>query len=393
MFNRYMLELGSKRSAIRELHEFGRLRAESLGADSVFDFSIGNPSVPPPDCVRQTIKRLVSASDSVALHSYTSAQGSEEVRKTIADDIKQRFGVNMRADLIYMTCGASAALTAIINALAEEGDEFILPAPYFPEYTVYVTAAGAKHIDIPFKGNFDIDLDALEAAINKRTKAIIINSPNNPSGKVYSEDMILRLAEILERKNRELGITVYVIADEPYRELVFNGQKVPFVMNYYKNTAVCYSYSKSLSLPGERIGYIAVSPEAENADELYLAILGAGRALGFVCAPTLFQQVVAKCLDARPDLDIYRHNGKLLYDELTAAGFECAPPEGAFYLFVKAPDGNSQAMSERAKQLGILIVPGDDFAAKGYCRVAYCVDESLILRAAPLFKKLADSYK
>ncbi len=393
MFNDYMVKLGSKRSAIRELHEFGNRRAKVSGQDGVFDFSIGNPSVPIPAAVKDALVKLTSQSDSVAVHSYTSSQGSEEAREAISRGISKRFGKYVPSDLIYMTCGASAALAISINALCEPDDEFILCAPYFPEYTVYIRTAGGKEATVPFLENFDIDLVALEAAITPRTKAVIVNSPNNPSGKIYSLDLLERLANILSRKSAEFGKPIFIIADEPYRELVYSDKEVPYVMNVYPHSLVCYSYSKALSLPGERIGYIAICPDAANARELYSAVLGAGRALGYVCAPSLFQKMLAMCESEKAPIESYRTNCQLLYDGLTRIGFECVPPEGAFYLFIKAPNGDSEDMSDRAKEFGLLIVPGDDFAAKGYCRVAYCVDKDVIIRSLPLFEKLKESYE
>lgn len=392
MFNDYMLEIGSHLSTIRELHEFGAQRAEQLGRDSVYDFSIGNPSVPVPEGVREAILALACDKDSVAVHSYTTSQGSKEARSAIAKGIKSRFGTDISEDLIYMTCGASAGLAISINALCEAGDEFVLCAPYFPEYAVYVRSAGGKSVTVPFEPNFDIDLAALESVVTPRTKAVVINSPNNPSGKVYSRELIMKLSRILTRKSEEIGRPIFVIADEPYRELVYGDAEVPYMMNFYPHCLVCYSYSKTLSLPGERIGYIAVSPDAYKAHELYSAILGAGRALGYVCAPSLFQKVVAMCEGQKPDIQTYRENGSLLYNGLTEIGYECVHPDGAFYLFVKAPGGDSKEFSSRARNLGVLIVPGDDFAACGYCRVAYCVEKSVIQRALPLFKEIFESY-
>ncbi len=393
MFNKYMYELGSRRSTIRELYEFGKRRAEVLGADSVFDFSIGNPSVPAPKKVRTTLVRLSLEQNSTAVHGYTSAQGLAEVRSKLAESLNQRFHTAIRPDNIYLTCGASSGLAITIKAMNEKSDEFVVLAPYFPEYEVYIKAAGGKVVSVPFVEGFLPDLGALEDAITPHTKAIIINSPNNPSGVVYSAAVLSSIASIVSRKADEFEHPIYVISDEPYRELVYDGVEVPFVMNYFNNCVICYSFSKSLSLPGERIGYVAVNPKADFGGELYSAIMGAGRALGYVCAPAIFQQVIGACCDVLPNLSSYSANRDALYSMLTEIGFECTLPSGAFYLFVKAPNGDSMEFSERAKEYGLLIVPGDDFMAKGYCRIAYCVDRDMIARSAVGFKELFQSYQ
>lgn len=392
MFNEKCVELGGRDSAIRELNEYGKLRAAKFGKDSVMDLSIGNPSAPLPDAVRKAIIELANSEDETSVHGYTSKQGLYETRKAVSDGIYARFEKKVPPELIYMTCGASAGLAILFKAMAREGDEFVLCAPYFTEYPVYVEAAGAKSVTAPFDENFDIDLKALEAALSPATKAVVINSPNNPSGKIYSADIIKGLAELLERKSAEFGAPIYIISDEPYRELVYGGEETPYIMNYYANSIVCYSYSKALSLAGERIGYVAICPEAQGAEELFTAVKGAGRALGYVCAPSMFQRVIALCESEKPNISSYRENRDMLYDGLREAGFECASPDGAFYLFVKAPNGDSSDMSRRARELGLMIVPGDEFAARGYCRIAYCVQKDVIERALPLFKKLFESY-
>ena len=338
-YNEKMFALGNKRSIIREIFEYSKQRAAEIGADKVFDFSLGNPSVPAPAEVNETIARLLQEKDSVLLHGYTSAQGDANVRRVIAESISSRFGVQMPADLLYMTCGAAASLSISLKAVIEEGkgDECIVFAPFFTEYRVFIENAGGKLvISRPMEKTFQVDIADFESKINERTKAVIVNSPNNPSGVVYSEETVKALCAVLERKSREYGHVIYLIADEPYRELVYADVKVPYLMNYYKNTLVCYSYSKSLSLPGERIGYIAVCPEMEEAKSIYLAVCGAGRSLGYVCAPSLMQQVIAECLDAKVNVEAYKKNRDLLYDNLTAYGYECVKPDGAFYLFVKA---------------------------------------------------------
>lgn len=394
MYNKEMYDLGTRRSVIRELFEFGKLRAAQAGAENVFDFSLGNPNVPSPECVTDTLRELADCPDSTLIHGYTSAQGDIGVRRAVANRIRENFGVDMHENLIYMTCGAAASLCITLKALCCSGDEFIIFAPYFPEYKVFIKNAGGKVIDVPFRpSDFQIDLDAFERSVTKSTKAVLINSPNNPCGVVYSEECIKKLTDILKRKSDLYGHSIYLIADEPYRELVYDGAEVPYLMNYYHDTVVCYSYSKSLSLPGERIGYIALSPLMRQCEEIYAAICGAGRALGYVCAPSIFQKLVEKCGGAKPDIQAYKRNRDLLYGELQSIGYECVYPNGAFYLFAKSPEPDANAFADRAKQYGLLLVPGDDFGAKGYVRIAYCVSYDMINRSIAEFKKLFDSYK
>ena len=390
-----MFGLGSKRSVIREIFEYSKTRASEIGAENVFDFSLGNPSVPAPSEVNETIKALLSEKDSVSLHGYTSAQGDLSVREAVSNNIKSRFGVNMSPNLIYMTCGAAASLSICLKALVEENsdDECIVFAPFFTEYRVFIENAGAKVvISDPVQGTLQIDAKDLEAKINERTKAVIVNSPNNPSGVVYTEETIKALTDILKKKSEEYGHVIYLIADEPYRELVYTDVSVPYLMNYYKNTLVCYSYSKSLSLPGERIGYIAVCPDMEDCVSIYLAVCGAGRSLGYVCAPSLFQHVIGKCIDAKVDIEVYRENRDILYNSLTSYGYECVKPDGAFYLFVKALEEDAYKFYEKAKAHEVLVVPCDDFGIKGYVRIAYCVDKARVLGALPAFKAIAEEY-
>ena len=394
-YNTKMFELGNKRSIIREIFEYSKTRSAEIGAENVFNFSLGNPSVPAPDEVNNVIRELLDSSDSVLLHGYTSAQGDLGVRRAIAENITKRFGVNMSPDLIYMTCGAAASLSICLKAIVEEGmgDECIVFAPFFTEYRVFIANAGAKIVvSKPEEKSFQIDLADFESRITKNTKSVIVNSPNNPSGVVYSKETIDALCEILTRKSNEYGRPIYLIADEPYRELVYSDVDVPYIMNHYANTLVCYSYSKSLSLPGERIGYIAVCPEMEDCKNIYLAICGAGRSLGYVCAPSLFQQVIANCLDAKVNIDAYKANRDLLYTNLTEFGFECVKPDGAFYLFVKAPEASAYSFYERAKDHELLVVPCDDFGVEGYVRIAYCTDYDMIKRSLPAFKALAEEY-
>ncbi|MBQ8658256.1 MAG: pyridoxal phosphate-dependent aminotransferase [Clostridia bacterium] len=393
MLNEKMYALGNKRSVIREIFEYAKKRGGEIGKENVFDFSIGNPSVPAPEEVNQTIKKLVDETPSVELHGYTSAQGDKRVRDTIAANLCKRFGAKISGDDLYMTCGAAASLTITFHALKEDGDEFITFAPYFTEYKVFVEGAGASLKALDSDRNLQPDFAALEKAITPKTKGVLINSPNNPSGVVYGVKTIQTLAEILKKKSEEYGKPIFLIADEPYRELVYDKETVvPFLMNYYKNSIVCYSYSKSLSTPGERIGYIAVNPEADNAKGVYAAVCGAGRALGYVCAPALFQRVAAACDGLTADLSVYKRNRDLLYRGLTACGFECVYPDGAFYLFMKAAGNDAYAFCERAKKYELLLVPADDFGCKGYVRIAYCVQTQTIERALPLFEKLAKEY-
>lgn len=394
MYNEKMHHLGSVRSVIRELFEFGKKRAQEVGADKVYDFSLGNPSVPAPDCVNEAIVELVTSMPSTALHGYTSAQGDASVRGAIAGYINERFGTKLTGDSIYMTVGAAASLCITLRALSDGKDEFITVAPFFPEYTVFTEATGAKLKVVPIKKeDFQVDLVELEKAVTPLTKGIILNSPNNPSGVVYTEETIKGVTVILEAKQKEFGHPIYLISDEPYRELVYGDVKVPYLMNYYDNTIVCYSYSKSLSLPGERIGYIALSDKLQEERDIYAAVCGAGRALGYVCAPSLMQRVVEKCLRATPDISEYKKNRDLVYGALTEMGYDCVKPDGAFYLFVKALEEDAGAFSERAKELGLLIVPGDSFGAPGYVRISYCVSYDMIKRSLPAFQKLIDSYK
>ena len=394
MYNKTMYELGSHRSVIRDLFEFGKKRAAEVGADKVYDFSLGNPNVPAPDGVKEAAERLLAMPDNTVLHGYTSAQGDAEVRKAVADNINARFGAGVSPDLIYMTCGAAASLTITLNALYEDGDEFILLAPFFPEYSVFVKAAGGTPVVVPFdEKTFAPDLSALEKAVTPRTKGIIVNSPNNPSGTVYTRKTLDSIVSLLERKSAEYGRKIVLIADEPYRELVYDDIEVPYLPNLYPDTVVCYSYSKSLSLPGERIGYIALSPRMTEKENVYAAICGAGRALGYVCAPSMFQRVAAACVNERPDITAYRRNRDLIYSALTEMGYDCVHPDGAFYLFVRSPEPDANAFSERAKTFGLLIVPGDTFGAPGYVRISYCVGRDMIERSLPAFRDLINTYK
>ncbi len=393
MINQTSVQLGSVRSVIRELFEYGKKRKAQIGEDNVFDFSLGNPSVAPPAIVEETLVDILTHGDPVAIHGYTSAQGDVSVRQAIADYINSRFSVGIGADNIYMTCGAAASLCITLNALLNEGDEVITIAPYFPEYKVFTEHARGKLVPVQgTEGTFQPDIVAIKAAITPDTKAILINSPNNPSGVVYTEQAIKDICKILQ-ECKENGQTIYLISDEPYRELVFGGVKVPYIMNYYADSIVCYSYSKSLSLPGERIGYIAVNPACGNAAEVYAAVCGAGRALGYVCAPSLFQHLIARVIGTTSDISVYERNRNRLASALESYGFEVVRPDGAFYLFVKSLEPDSDAFAERAKQHELLIVSAKSFGVEGYVRVSYCVEPDMIERSLPAFKALAKSYK
>lgn len=396
-YNQKAFGLGSKRSVIREIFEYSKMRAAEIGADNVFDFSLGNPSVPAPAEVNDAIRELIATQNPTLLHGYTSAQGDATVREVISDSIKKRFGVDgITKDHIYMTCGAAASLSICLKAIIEDDadDECIVFAPFFTEYKVFIENAGGKMvISKPQEKTFQIDTYDLESKMTPHTKVVIINSPNNPSGVVYTKETIDRVCELLYRKSEEYGHDIYLIADEPYRELVYSDVQVPYLMNCYKNTLVCYSYSKSLSLPGERIGYIAVCPEMNECNNIYLAVCGAGRALGYVCAPSMFQQVIARCIDAKVNVEAYKENRDLLYNNLTEYGYECVRPDGAFYLFVKSPTGDAYDMYEHAKAHEILVVPCDDFGVSGYVRIAYCTDKNKIINSLPAFKALAREYK
>lgn len=394
MYTESLVKLGKVRSEIREIFEYGNKRKAEIGAENVFDFSIGNPSVPAPKSVDDAIIDLVNNFDSVALHGYTSAQGDAHVRETIANYINDKFGTNVTANNIYMTCGAAASLTIVMNAILQKDDECIVFTPYFPEYGVFIERTGAKLVEVKSQEKtFQIDMDNFEKAINEKTKAVIINSPNNPSGVVYTVETIEKMCQLLKKKEEEYGHPIFLITDEPYRELVYDDTEVPYVINYYDNTFVCYSYSKALSLPGERIGYIVVSPKMIDEEDAYAAVCGAGRALGYVCAPSMLQRVIEKCISDTSDISIYKENRDLLYNALTKMGFECVYPDGAFYLFVKAMGEDAYEFCEKAKEYELLLVPADSFGTPGYVRVSYCVQTKQIEDALPAFEKLVESYK
>ncbi len=394
LINDKMIALGESRSVIREIFEYANRRKGEIGADKVFDFSIGNPSTPPPSSVQETLIELLRTTDSMQLHGYTSSAGSPVTRRAIAEKESARAGYAISPDSVYMTCGAAASLSISLRALLREGDKVVLLAPYFPEYKVFSENAGGVIVTVPPKDeSMQPDMKAFEAALTADVKAVIINSPNNPSGAIYSEETLERMGKLLSAAEEKYQKSIYLISDEPYRELVYDGERVPFAPAFYPNTLICYSYSKSLSLPGERIGYILVPPSVREAKKVYAAVCGAGRSLGYVCAPSLFQQLVAHCANELPDVATYDENRRLLYSSLTEMGFTCTKPRGAFYLFVKAPDGvSSQAFYEEAKKYELLLVPSDSFGVGGYVRIAYCIAKSTIEGALPAFRELSKHY-
>ncbi len=390
-----MFRLGNARNVIRETFEYGKSRAEVVGRENIYDFSIGNPAVVPPEVLNRTMEEILENEPPIDVHGYTSAQGDASVRQAIAEELNSRFGTHFHKDNFYLTCGATAAIAISLGAiLVPECNEVIGIAPYFPEYGVFTENSGGKFVVVPPDTvNFQIDFKALEEAINPRTRAIIINSPNNPAGIVYSEETIRALAALLEKKSAEYGNAIVLISDEPYREIVYDGLKIPFVTKYYKNTIVCYSFSKSLSIPGERFGYALVPDEMEDSQRVYLAVCGAGRSMGYICAPSILQRTLGKIVGAVSDISEYKRNRDLLYGGLTKIGFECVMPQGAFYLFVKAMGGDSAEFCQRCKDLDILVVDGAGFGCPGYVRLAYCVKPEMIERSMGAFKKLHDSYK
>ena len=390
MINKQMYELGSKRSVIRELFEFGKKLKSERGEDKVFDFSLGNPDIAPPSTVAKKIQKLA---EQEGIHKYTSAQGDTNVLKKIADSLSKQHGLDLTTSNIYMTCGAAASLTISLKAICNEGDEVLIIRPYFPEYKVFAATAGARVIEVGYDQKFQINFSDFEKKITKKTKAVIINSPNNPSGVIYTEETIKKLANILKKKEQKYKNQIFVISDEPYRELVYEDTKVANIINYYDNVLMCYSFSKSLSLPGERIGYICVSSKMKNASEVYLSVCGAGRSLGFVCAPSMFQRLVADSLDEKPRIEEYKKNRDLIYSSLKEYGYECVYPDGAFYLFIKSPLEDTNKFAEMAKEKGILLVPGEGFGAKEYLRLSYCISYDTIKLSLPYFKTLMEEIK
>lgn len=389
MINQAALALGTKRNTIMELADYGRRRAAIVGKENVFDFSIGNPSVPTPDAVNAAIADIMQHTDSLSVHGYTSTMGDPRTRAAVAADLNARFGCDAKPEELLLCCGAAPEVSAACKALTSPGAEILVFAPYFPEYKPYIEQAGAVfRVVPPDLPDFQINFAALEDALNPNTSAVIINNPNNPAGTVYSEETIGKLAMLLDRKSAEYGHRIYIIADEPYRELVYDGAVVPFIPNIYPHTVVCYSYSKSLSLPGERLGYIYVPAAAQDSRDLYHAVLGAARAMGHVCAPSLMQLMLIRCAHLQPDLTVYDRNRRVLVEALTQYGYTLAKPEGAFYIFLKAPGGDDRAFSQKAMEKDLLLMPGSDFGCPGYLRLCYCVSYDTVARSLPLFREL-----
>lgn len=385
------LAWGQSKSCIRELAAYGTARKAQIGKEKVFDFSIGNPSVPAPDCVKEAMAEMLNV-DSVELHGYTPAPGLMSFRKAIAEDLNRRYGAGVSAEMIYVTCGAAAGLSACTHGLLLPGEEAVAFAPFFPEYTVFTEGAGGKLVSVPPTAQLQPDLDALTGVISEKTKLVIINSPNNPSGVILSAENLKKIGDILRQAEEKYGHTIYLVSDEPYRELVYDGAEVPCSLHFYDDTIICYSFSKSLSLPGERVGYLAVSSRMAEKEKVFAALSGAARACGYVNAPSMMQRVIEKCLGQTADISQYKQSRDLLYGGLTALGFDCVKPDGAFYLFVKTPEPDAKAFSERAKKFELLLVPSDDFGVPGYVRIAYCVSPDMIQRSMPAFKLLAEEY-
>ena len=393
MLNSSAYALGANRSCIRDLFEYGCQRAAVVGRENVYDYSLGNPSIPAPAGVNEAVHAILNETDSLLVHGYTSAVGDYDARKAISDDLNARYGASTKPEEFFLGCGAAPELVSVFRALAVPGGEILAIAPYFPEYKPFAEEAGLifKVVppDVP---DFQIDLDALSAMITENTQAIILNSPNNPSGVVYTRQTLTALAAILTEKAAAFGHPIYIVSDEPYRELAY-GVEVPFIPAIYPDTVICYSYSKSLSLPGERIGYVYVPGSCADSAMLYAAVAGAARGCGHVCAPSLWQKVIARCAALRPDLESYDRNRQALYQGLTAMGYEMAKPDGAFYLFIKAPGGDANRFSELAKQKDLLLVPGDGFGCPGYFRICYCVSYEMIQRSLPVFRELIEEVK
>jgi aspartate aminotransferase len=395
MLSEKVLAMTKQKSVIREIFEYGMARAREIGAENVYDFSIGNPSVPAPESVDQAIYDIMKEQNPVERHGYAPNAGILEVRETIAQYLNKRFDMDYTGANIFMTNGAAASLGILFQLLKnEEEDNIITFAPFFPEYQAYAISAGIQLEVLPANPpSFQIDFSSLEGALNEHTKAVLINSPNNPSGVVYSKETIKQLAALLEKKQQEYGHPIYIISDEPYREIVYKGFEVSYVPKFYDNTFVCYSYSKSLSLPGERIGYIAYSNKVAYAEIMLGALVQSARLLSYVCVPSMFQKVVARCVADTADLSVYAKNRERFYNALTEMGYECAQPGGAFYLFMKALEPDAGKFCEVAKKYDLLLVPSDSFGCPGYVRISYCVDPKRIEGALPLFQKLMDEYK
>ena len=387
MFNRQAYEMGAAPNRIRQIFEYGRQQAKLVGEEKVYDFSLGNPSIPAPATVNQSIHRLLDTESSIRIHGYTSSAGGDLLREAVARNLTERFGVKAAARNVFITCGAAPALESVLVALRTEHSEIVGIAPYFMEYKAFTEANGSRFVLVPADlENFQVNIPALAAAVNENTQAVILNSPNNPSGAILTAETLHAVAALLTERSAQYGHPIYIIADEPYRELVYGDAEVTFIPRVYRDTIVCYSWSKSLSMPGERIGYVFVPEEATDSHDLFLAIAGAARASGHICAPSLIQRAVAENIDCMPDLEAYKVNRKLLYEGLTAIGYECVRPDGAFYLFVKTPGGDNDAFCEKAMAKNLLVVPSEPFGVEGYFRLGYCVSKDMIERALPVFR-------
>ena len=391
MISDRMKPLVAGNSVIRAMFEEGKKMAEERGAENVFDFSIGNPNVPAPEAINRAMKEILDGEDPVKVHGYMSNAGFPETRKAVADNLNERFGTAFTEKNVIMTVGAGRALNVLLKTILDPGSEVVVFAPYFVEYDAYIGNYGGVRVMVQTseENGFLPDGKALAAAVTEKTRAVIINNPNNPTGVIYPEETVREIASVLRKKEAEFGHPIYLVSDEPYRELAYGGRQVPFLTKYYENTVIGYSYSKSLSLPGERIGYVLIPDESDGADEFIDAATIANRVSGCVNAPSLIQLAIGRCADITCDISYYETNGRLLYDGLTALGFSCVKPQGAFYLWVKAPGGDDKAFSQAAKKYGILMVPGTSFAGPGYVRISYCVAKETIERALPAFKKLA----
>lgn len=392
MISKKMLDLGTKRSVIRDIFEYGNKLAKEIGAENVLDFSLGNPSTPAPREVANTIKYMVEGLSPKDYNSYTSSAGDTDTRLAVTKNLNKRFSTDYTDKNIFMTCGASASLNIIFKAIIEPNDEIIVNIPYFPEYKVFIEGQGGKPVFVKCSENLCLDISEIENKINENTKAILINSPNNPSGVIYPKENLSALTELLERKQNEYSHPIFLISDEPYRELVFTNEKPEFLPNLYNNTLVAYSWSKSLSLPGERIGYILVPNKVKNHEDVFAAVGGAARVLGHVCAPSMFQYVVKSCVDVEPNIGVYRTNRNILFKELPQMGYKAANPDGAFYMFIKSPNNDGADFCERAKKYHMLLVPGEGFGMKEYVRLSFCVETEKIEKSIDIFKKLISEY-
>lgn len=394
MTNHKMLKEGKKGNPICDVFDYGKKRKLEIGEKNVYDFSMGNPSVPAPKEVQDAIVDVVNNIEISKLHSYTIEAGIKEIRDSIVDYINNKNNTNLSSDLMYLTSGASSALSITLKALLNEGEEVIVFAPYFPDYVNYINNANGRMVVVKsLEPDFNPDLDAFEKSISEKTKVVLINYPNNPSGALLSEEELIKMVDILERKQKEYNSTIYLFSDEPYRELVYNNEFVPYITNYYDNSLVCYSFSKSLSIPGERLGFILVNPKCKYASDVFTSIVASGRYLGYVCATSLFQYIIPKCLGASANFEIYKENRDLLYNELVKYGYHMSKPKGAFYIFMKTFDGDDMKFVEKAKKYDLLLVPGKAFGYSGYVRISYCVSKETIIKSLPAFKKLIEDYR